>query len=210
MPPQLPHDCQLRSPRLNVPLGHADVSCHKMLRFAAELSYNRPVMDTAPTMKPSDSSRQFLRHAIATLAYRGGKALRGAPAGFAEYRPFETSRTAGQILAHLGDLLDWALTQAQGKPAWHNSAPLSWHAGSARFFAALQALDDQLASDAPLGCAAEQLFQGAIADSLTHVGQLTMLRRMAGAPIRSENYSQAEIVAGRVTEQQTTPRREFD
>jgi len=158
----------------------------------------------------SGSSRQLLRHTLATLAYRGGKAMRGAPPGFAEYRVGDTTRACGQILAHLGDLLDWALTQANGKQDWHDSAPLSWDEGTKRFFASLKALDDYLASDAQLACAPEKLFQGAIADSLTHVGQLAMLRRLAGAPIRGENYAQAEIVAGRVGAHQTSPRREFD
>jgi hypothetical protein len=174
------------------------------------LSYNRSIMNTQPGAIASDSSRQLLRHTLATLAYRGGKTLRGAPPEFAKYRACETTRTPEQILAHLGDLLDWALVQAQGKKEWHNSPPLPWDEGTRRFFAALQALDDYLASDAPLGCTPEKLFQGAIADSLTHVGQLAILRRMAGAPVRGENYAQAEIVAGRVTEQQAAPRREFD
>ena len=156
------------------------------------------------------SSRQLLRHTVATLAYRGGKVLKGAPPGFAEYRAGDTARACGQILAHLGDLLDWALTQANGKQDWHDSPPLSWDEGTKRFFASLKALDDYLASDAPLSCPPEKLFQGAIADSLTHVGQLAILRRLAGAPIRGENYAQAEIVAGRVGAQQSQPRREFD
>jgi len=151
-----------------------------------------------------------LRHTLATLAYRGGKVMRGAPPGFAEYRAGDTSRPCGQILAHLGDLLDWALTQANGKQDWHDSKPLTWDEGTKRFFAALKALDDYLASDAELSSSPEKLFQGAIADSLAHVGQLAMLRRLAGAPIRAENYAQAEIVAGRVGAQQTAPRREFD
>jgi hypothetical protein len=167
-------------------------------------------MSTPSEVKTPDSGRHLLRHTLATIAYRGGKTLRGAPAGFAEYRACETTRTPGQILAHLGDLLDWALTQAEGKPAWHNSAVVSWDEGSKRFFAALQVLDDYLASAALLRCTPEKLLQGALADSLTHVGQLAMLRRMAGAPVRGENYAQAEIVAGRVTEQQAAPRREFD
>jgi hypothetical protein len=37
-----------------------------------------------------------------------------------------------------------------------------------------------------------------------------MLRRLAGAPIRGENYSRSDIVAGRVGPEQTAPRREFD
>ncbi|MGA7840625.1 MAG: hypothetical protein WCA34_06885 [Candidatus Acidiferrales bacterium] len=167
-------------------------------------------MDSTPERPASGSSRYLLRHTVATLAYRGGKVLKGAPPGFAEYRAAESARACGQILAHLGDLLDWALSQANGKQDWHDSKPLTWDEGTKRFFASLKALDDYLASDAPLSCLPEKLFQGAIADSLTHVGQLAMLRRLAGAPIRGENYAQAEIVAGRVTAQQTPPRREFD
>jgi hypothetical protein len=167
-------------------------------------------MDSTPERPASGSSRHLLRHTVATLAYRGGKVLKGAPPGFAEYRAGDTTRACGQILAHLGDLLDWALSQANGKQDWHDSAPLTWDEGTKRFFASIKALDDYLASDAPLSCPPEKLFQGAIADSLTHVGQLAMLRRLAGAPIRGENYAQAEIAAGRVTAQQSPPRREFD
>lgn len=157
-----------------------------------------------------DASREFLRHALATLAYRGGKALRGAPEGFAAFSGGPGSRSAGQILAHLGDLLDWALSIARGQQAWRDSSPLPWEQGAARFHAALQALDDQLASDAPLGAPAELLFQGPVADALTHVGQIALLRRLAGAPVRGENYFRAEIAAGRLGPEQAHPRREFD
>jgi hypothetical protein len=156
-----------------------------------------------------DQKRDLLRHTLATVAYRGGKALRGAPAEFAEFRAFETSRTPGQILAHLGDLFDWALTMAQGKEEWHDSEPLPWDQGVQRFHAALGKLDEYVSSR-PMACTAERLFQGAIADSLSHIGQMAMLRRMAGSKIRAENYSQAEIVAGRIGAEQTAPRREFD
>jgi hypothetical protein len=154
--------------------------------------------------------REWLRHTVATLAYRGGKAVRGAPLQFGDFRVKDGSRSAGQILAHIGDLLDWALSIAEGHEAWHDSPPQTWQADVARFFAGLQQLDAYLASDAPLGAKPEQLFQGAIADALTHVGQLAMLRRLAGSPIRGENYMRAEIVAGRVGPEQSTPRREFD
>jgi hypothetical protein len=151
-----------------------------------------------------------LRHTLATLAYRGGKALRGAPAEFAGFRTGETTRTPAQILAHLGDLLDWAISLAQGKEAWHDSPPLAWEQGTARFFAALEAFDQRLSSEAPLACSAEGLFQGPIADSLTHVGQIAMLRRLAGCPVRGENYLRAEITVGRVGPEQAKPKREFE
>lgn len=151
----------------------------------------------------------MLRHALATLAYRAGKTMRHAPAGFAGFKPGETGRTPGEILAHMGNLMDWALSLAKSKQAWNDSPALEWETGSERFFDALRALDDYLASGEPLGCPPEKLFQGPVADALTHTGQLAMLRRMAGSPIGAENYFQAEIVEGRVGRDQSAPRREF-
>jgi len=157
-----------------------------------------------------DDKRQLLRHTVATVAYRASKAVRGAPTSFAAFAAGESSRTPGRILAHLGDLFDWALSQARGAEAWRDSTPLDWDREVERFSGAVARFDEYLASTAPLAVAPEQLFQGAIADALTHVGQLTMLRRLAGAPIRGENYSKADISAGRVGLDQTPPRREFD
>ena len=152
----------------------------------------------------------LLRHAVATLAYRGGKALRDAPAGFEGFRAAAGSRSAGEILAHVGDLLDWALSLCSGKHAWRDSPPLSWEAGSARFFDGLARLDARLASGDPLGSPPGRLFQGPIADAFTHVGQISLLRRLAGAPVRGENYFKAPIQAGRVGPEQLEPGFEFD
>jgi len=157
-----------------------------------------------------DDKRALLRHTVATVAYRGGKAVRGAPASFASFSGDGTDRTAVKILAHIGDLYDWALTQAKGAEAWNDSTPLEWDREVDRFFAALQRFDDYLASDAPLAVTPEKLFQGAIADSLAHIGQIAILRRLGGAKMKSENYSRADIVAGRVGPEQTAAKREFD
>jgi hypothetical protein len=166
---------------------------------------------TTPAMTPTTaaSARDLLRHTVATLAYRGGKAVRGAPAHFADFRVRESSRTPVEILAHVGDLLDWALWLARGEHRWRDSTPLEWEHEVERFHAALARLDARLADDAPLGTSAERIFQGPIADALTHVGQLTMLRRLAGSPVRGENYATADIVAGRVGADQSVPRAEF-
>jgi hypothetical protein len=152
----------------------------------------------------------MFRHTLATLAYRAGKALRGAPPEFAGYRAQPGSRTPAEILAHMGDLFDWALSIANGKQTWHNSPPLPWDEEVARFFAALEAFDQRIASDEALGCPAEKLFQGPVADALTHTGQIAMLRRMAGCAMRGENYFVADIAAGRVGAEQAAPVREFD
>jgi hypothetical protein len=150
------------------------------------------------------------RHTVATLAYRGAKAVRGAPDGFGEYKASPTSRSPSQILAHICDLMDWALTQVRGQQAWKDTTPTTWHDDTRRFFKALRALDDYLASGEPLAHTPGQVFQGAIADALTHVGQINFLRRMFGHPVRGENYFRADITSGRVDADQPAPRREFD
>lgn len=182
-----------------------------MVQFADR--EDRNVVKKDSKRKARSSARSdvaLLRHTVATLAYRGGKAIRGAPAGFAEFRAGDSTRTPGQILAHIGDLLDWALSKANGAEKWRNSRPAAWDKDSERFFAGLEAFDARLASDGPLGCSPGELFQGPVADALTHVGQICMLRRLAGAPVRGENYARAKIKAGCVGAEQPAAVFEFD
>jgi hypothetical protein len=159
------------------------------------------------SMSTADPKRDFLRHTLATLAYRGGKAVRLAPAEFADFQG--AGRPPAQILAHVGDLLDWSLSMAQGKPKFVPSQPLTWDKEITRFFSALRSFDDYLASGEPVHALIEKLFQGPIADALTHVGQIAMLRRMAGVPISGENYFMADMVVGRVGAEQAAPKKEF-
>lgn len=158
----------------------------------------------------TDPARALLRHTLATLAYRGGKAIRDVSPEFPTFRAGETSRTPVEILAHIGDLLSWALSIAEGKQAWSNPEPQAWNQEVDRFFSSLQEFDDFLASDEPLACAPEKLFQAPIADALTHVGQVAMLRRLAGTEMRAENYFKADIAVGKVGTEQSPPRYEFD
>ena len=157
-----------------------------------------------------DPDHRLLRHAVATLAYRGARAARGAPPEFASFRAAASTRTPAEILAHVGDLLDWALSLCRGQEVWKSAPPLPWKDGVARFHEGLARLDAALAAGGPLGCPAEKLFQGPIADAFTHVGQIALLRRLAGSPVRGENYMRAEIVVGRVGPEQAAPRREFE
>ena len=136
--------------------------------------------------------------------------MRNTPPSFASFRVGETSRTPAHILAHIGDLLDWALWLAKGEHVWHDSAPLPWDQEVRRFFEALEKLDDYLASDLPLVSPPEKLFQGPIADAFSHVGQIAMLRRLAGSPVRGEKYFNADITEGRVGPEQSPPAFEFD
>lgn len=156
-----------------------------------------------------DGKVEMLRHAVATLAYRASKAVRSAPPEFAEFKSAADSRTPARILAHMGDLFDWALGMCDGRHQWQDSPPLAWGQEVARFFATLEAFDKRLSADAQLAFPAEKLFQGPIADALTHVGQLAMLRRLAGCKMRGENYVTATIEVGRVGVEQAAGVAEF-
>lgn len=163
-------------------------------------------------MTTPEGDRGWLRHCVATLAYRAGKTIRGAPAGFGEFRLADpAAMTPAGIVAHLGDLMEWSLSMAEGRQRWHNATPGAWDAEVRRFFAGVAALDAYLASAAPLRAAPERLLQGPLADALTHVGQLATRRRLAGAPVRAENYYAADIAIGRVgLDDQAPPARERD
>jgi hypothetical protein len=165
--------------------------------------------DPIQNISSSDPKRELLRHTVATVAYRGGKAVRNAPAGLADFQAGEGTRTPGQILAHIGDLFDWALSIAMGQQKWSDSKPLPWEGEVERFFSALKKFDDFLASSESLHAPSEKLFQGPVADALTHVGQINILRRLASAPVKGESYYVAEIQTGRVGADQTKPKREF-
>jgi hypothetical protein len=141
------------------------------------------------------AEREFFRHTLATLAYRAGKVLRDAPEDFGASTAGGAGRTPSHILAHMCDLFDWAQSNAKGAERWANTTPGSWASDTARFFTALETFDAYVASDAPIACSLEALFQGPVADALTHVGQLAMLRRLAGCPIKGENYFRADISA---------------
>jgi hypothetical protein len=157
----------------------------------------------------SDRDRALLRHMIATLAYRGGKVLRDAPAGFGDFTAPGVLNTPRVLLAHVVDLVDWARRFCTGdEDAYVIAEPSTWDGEVARFFAALEGFD-RAVQTAALPASLERVFQAPIADALTHIGQLALLRRMAGAPVLGESYRKAEIVAGRVGREQAPPGREF-
>jgi hypothetical protein len=154
-----------------------------------------------------DDKRELLRHTLAALAYRATRAIENAPAEFGSFDG--AGHQPVKILAHMGDLFDWALSMAEGNQSWRNSEPRAWDAEKQRFFAALAAFDAYLASDQLLHAEIERLFQGPVADALTHVGQIAMLRRLAGSPCVGENFYVASIAMGQVSAEQPAPVKTF-
>ena len=167
-------------------------------------------MSETPQRPSPDPKIDLLRHTLATVAYRGGKAVRGAPAGFGDFRVGESTRTPAEILAHIGDLLDWGCRMARGEYKWHDATSLPWDQEVERFFGCLARFDEALAAADERCFVPERIFRGPIADSLNHIGQIAMLRRLHGAPILGENYFKAKIETGRVGRDQPDPVVELD
>ena len=166
------------------------------------------------TAIPADdpTTRLILRHLLATIAYRAGKAVRGAPDAFGRYRQTPDSPSSAAIVAHMGDLMEWVLRMLRGQWLWTTATPLPWNEEIARFFRALKAVDEELASGAPIQWDPGRVIQGGLADALTHTGQLAMLRRLSGHTMKGESYARADIAIGRVGLDQTppAPANEFD
>lgn len=161
-------------------------------------------------MATTDPSRAVLRQLAATLAYRAAKVLRDAPPGFGQQTFGSSTRQPVRIMAHMADLMSWGVSMAAGGKEWKAEGSDDWATEVDRFFTGLAALDAAIAADGPFAGSIEKLIQGPFADALTHVGQLSMLRGMAGAAVRPESYARATIVAGRVGIDQAPPGFEFD
>jgi hypothetical protein len=164
---------------------------------------------TVITLQSDPNSRAVVRHLAATLAYRAAKVLRDVPPEFATRSFGDTTRIPVALVAHLADLMAWGVSLARGGYTWKAEGGGDWNVEVARFFDHLATIDRELASDAFAG-SIEKLIQGPLTDALWHVGQLAMLRGMAGVPVRPESYARADIIAGRVGVEQSAPRAEFD
>ncbi len=162
-----------------------------------------------PTHGTTDA-RQFLRHTVATLAYRAEKVLRETPGGFPHMRLSHSSRAPIQILCHMSDLIDWAESMARGESRWQPEHAATWAEAADRFFDRMAALDQALTENLPESRSPEVIFQGPIADALTHLGQLALMRGLAGIPVRPESYARADIRIGVVGRDQPPPCAEFD
>lgn len=160
-----------------------------------------------PTTEPS---RAVLRHLAATLAYRAAKVLRDAPPDFGQRAFGDSTRQPVRIVAHMADLMTWGVSMSGGGKEWKAEGSDDWTTEVERFFSGLAALDAAIAVDGPFAGSIDKLIQGPLADALTHVGQLSMLRGMAGAPVRPESYARAKIEAGQVGLDQPPPGFEFD
>jgi hypothetical protein len=155
-----------------------------------------------------DRDRQLLRHFLAAIAYRTQKAVRDAPANYPTFSAGNQVRTPVELIRHMTSLMGYVRTFFMGGSYPAKPEPLpSFGDEVARFHRMLEAVGELLTSGAPCSITTEQLLQGPFADTMTHVGQLALLRRLADAPVPAENFIYADIRAERLGVDQPPPAR---
>lgn len=155
----------------------------------------------------TDCVRNVLRHYLGSIAYHTQKAIRDAPEGYWSFAAGNRARTPESVLRHMTSVLGYARTFFFG--GIYRPEPLpTIDAEIDRFHDMVQEISRLLESGAPLqGMDELQLLQGPLSDVMTHVGQLSLLRRLYGSPVPPENFIYADISASRLGKDQPAPRR---
>lgn len=152
-----------------------------------------------------NDKRLMLRHFLAAVAYRTQKALRDAPPDFASFNAGSRVRTPHELICHMRSVLGYARTFFIGGN-YPRPTPDDFHRDVEAFHEMLTDLSARLSEEGPLiGITEEQLLQGPFADSMTHAGQLAMLRRLHGSPVPPENFIIAAIDTENVSASQPLP-----
>ncbi|MEA2165574.1 MAG: hypothetical protein QOK37_3701 [Thermoanaerobaculia bacterium] len=153
----------------------------------------------------SEDQKELLRHFLAVLAYRTEKAVRGAPEDFGDFGAGRETRTPRELVRHMSSVLGYATTFFIG--GIYRPEPLPTLDGELTRFHHVLGLLASLVDkgDDPVDLTPRQLLQGPLSDAMTHAGQLAMLRRLAGAPVPSENFIFAEISADNLGIEQPLP-----
>ena len=137
--------------------------------------------------------RQMLRHLVATILYRYRVAVENAPSSFGDFRAAADANTPGAILAHMTYLMEWSAGLFRGESGRPELTVLPWLPAQHRFEVAVDELDRAILAADLSTVKWEMLLQGPLTDTLTHIGQITMLRRLAGAPVTGGGYFRAPI-----------------
>jgi hypothetical protein len=146
----------------------------------------------------------LLRQFLASIAYHATKAIGGAPENYPEFDIGNGIRTPRRILHHITGVLSYAHSFYEHyDTTYFEHRP--WEGEVEHFYETLSRLDGSMKDGRPREVTEEQLLQGPLSDSMAHVGQLLMLRRIAGSPVPSENFIYADIRKGVVGPDQPEP-----
>jgi len=139
----------------------------------------------------------YLRHTLSTIAYRFKKSVKNVNVEFGNFTAGKGSRTPNEIINHMYHVLSAArsyILEEQFEKEMPEKLNLKLEID--RFNLELRNIDNVLA-EKELGINySKRLLQGPFSDILTHIGQISMLRRLSNDPIEGEDFSSATIQKG--------------
>jgi hypothetical protein len=146
----------------------------------------------------------MIRHFLASIAYHATKAIKNAPDNYPELDIGKGVKNPRRILHHITGVLSYAHSFYEHYDTTYFDMK-SWDEEIEAFYDILFKLDKSFQEKSLNKATLEQLLQGPLSDTMAHVGQLLMLRRMAGSPIASENFLYADIQKGVLGPNQPEP-----
>ncbi len=140
---------------------------------------------------------EFLRHTLSAISYRFQKAVRNAKSNFGAFYLGKESRTPEEVISHMHHVLYATRIFIEGgKTQIDPPEKLEFNLEIARFNLELKKTDELLSIKEIEINYTKKLLQGPFADVLTHIGQVSMLRRLSGDPTTGEDFSSAPIETG--------------
>lgn len=137
----------------------------------------------------------MLRRLLASAGLRFALIEEGAPAEFGHFDAGAGVMTPTAMVRHMVRVARF-LDHMLGGPDPVPCTADDWPAVCAEFYAALREADARLAGDGASDGELERILQGPASDLLHHIGQLSMMRRLAGAPVRAVSFPKVSLAAG--------------
>lgn len=138
------------------------------------------------------NAEELLRLWLGAMKFRFTVAISGTVSDFASFDAGYGVRTPVEIVWHISQLLQNCCSMIAGSPDVRLEFK-GWYEEAARFYEVVEQLDQALLQFIPEQSIVDKLVQGPLADAASHIGQLMLLRRLAGSPVAYINYSQATM-----------------
>ncbi len=149
----------------------------------------------------NDTERQLLKHLLAALVYRFTKSIKDVENEFWNFKVKDGVRTPHQLVVHIINVLGYVKTFFIGGKFRAKMQDVENDVN--RFYEIIQELDKLISKDELREIHPKKLLQGPLSDSMTHIGQIAMIRRIFGSPIAPENFVFADIESNNLGKNQS-------
>ncbi len=139
-----------------------------------------------------NQNSHFIQHFLKVLSYRFEKAIHNAAESYPKHASGHGIRTPLELLGHMNGVLEFAISSLKNQPR-RNIPEQSWQEQITLYYEKLKELNQLMQENSFDTDTLERILQGPLADAMTHIGQLAMMRRLANSAIAGENYFAADM-----------------